>query len=128
MIGDKQSSTSHGTLNAGMPDRRCDHPGFPLGAQITAAIFVLSVIWGAAIAYAELRALNEWRDATQGNRFTASDSEVMQEQIRTEIELLRREMLNMESANRAFIRSNCFALKNLQANAGLPLTNDCERP
>lgn len=80
-------------------------------------VFILAIVYAAGVAQNQLLTLRSEVNDMTTNRFTDTDALVMQREFQFEI-----------AQERAFSRSLCFAISNLQEAQGLPITNDCTRP
>lgn len=107
-------------------------PSGPIVAWFAAGIALVTLMAAVVSGYADLRQeivagqvsfeirisnLERSEEMEAGLRFDERDARALIAQIDSR-----------DAALRQFARTNCLAISNLQIAAGLPITNDCERP
>lgn len=99
-----------------------------IGAQFATGFTLLTLIWAGGAAYQRLIYLENQVSVLNEQAAKVTDLKNIQNDLESsikELELILESDLKLE---RAFSRSICVALSHTQTAAGVPVTNDCDRP
>lgn len=100
----------------------------PMAAWTGVILSVFTLIWASGAAYQRLIVLESEVGILQKDR--ASNAEVIhvENELNSRIRELELQLQSSQALERAFSRSICVALSHTQTQAGVPITNDCDRP
>lgn len=100
---------------------------YNITAQISAIVFLLTLIWGGGTTYQRLVSLETWKDNLSNHIVTDKDlrSHTVEERAKTDQQV--KDLEHQVRVERQFSRSLCNQLRTLQDKLSLPASTDCRR-
>jgi len=95
-----------------------------IGAMLT----IFTFVWSGGMLYQRIIFLETWKIHNETSLVHQQDLDVLLSHIEAERHALEQKHLADIAAERTFSRALCVALSHTQAAAGIPVTNDCDRP
>lgn len=99
-----------------------------VGSQLAAGITLFTIIWAGGAAYQRLVYLESQVETLKHEAARSAELSGLEGEMRSAVRELELRLESDLKLERAFSRSICVALSHTQTAAGVPVTNDCERP
>jgi len=100
----------------------------PASWLIGAMLTIFTFVWSAGMLYQRIIFLETWKTHNEANLVHQQDLDVLLSVINSKMHTLEQKHIADVEAERVFSRALCVALSHTQAAAGIPVTNDCDRP